>query len=329
MFRSLTQKLSDAFYFHFKIIPKNTFQASGNFCLMLHGITQGNYGHINSRQLPFSLFKEHMERLGKYYQPVDLETFFHEKDKNHKKPLLAITFDDGFANNLHLAAPWLVQKKWPATVFVTGLNQSAYPYIWADLVDLAEKKWNIPELEIQNHRFIRQKGTLRHEQSFCTLRDFIRYIEPDASFKEELAKAMELNDRLANYRESSEWFTLLSNQEIKALDALPGIQVAAHSAFHNNLGSLPLNKVKAELEMHADWLQQLLGRKVPFLAFPDGSYHEALKPICHAAGFTYLLAAGGFRSPKDPEDPSIIDRKEISNCGRAATQFFDMYRNFN
>jgi len=329
MLQLLAKGLSDALYYSTRIIPKSALQQAGDICLMLHGITQDNYAHINSRQLPFSIFVSHMERLGKFYQPVDLETFFHEKNKPHKKPLLAITFDDGFANNLNLAAPWLVQKKWPATVFVTGLNQLSHPYIWADLVDLAEKKWEIPDLEIQKQRFIRQKNMLRHEQSFCTLRDYIRYINPSASFKAELANALELNSRLTSYKESCEWFTLLSDQEIKALDSLPGIQVGAHTTFHNNLGSLPLNEAKVELERHADWLQKLLGRKVSFLAFPDGSYHEDLKPICQAAGFTYLLSAGGFRSPKDPEDPSIIDRREISNCGRPATQLFDMYRNFN
>ncbi len=321
--------MGDSFNYASRRIPKNTLHTAGNTCIMFHGITKANYAHINSRQLPLSIFVNHMERLGKYYQPVDLETFFHEKDKKHKKPLLAITFDDGFANNLHLAAPWLVQKKWPATIFVTGLNQSSSPFIWSDLVDLAEKVWKVPLLEIQNQRFIRQKDTLRHEQSFCTLRDYIRYLNPNTQFKEQLAKALQIHDRLANYKESPEWFALLSDQEIQDLDSLPGIQIGAHGAFHNNLGSLPLSEAKNELEMHALWLQKLLGRKVPFLAFPDGSYHEALKPLCYAAGFSHLLAAGELRSPKDPQDAFIINRREISNCGSPATQFFDMYRNFN
>ena len=46
-----------------------------------------------------------------------------------RQPTLAITFDDGFANNLDLAYPELARRGWPATVFLTTSWIGRRPYM--------------------------------------------------------------------------------------------------------------------------------------------------------------------------------------------------------
>ena len=46
-----------------------------------------------------------------------------------EKPTLAITFDDGFANNLEVAYPELARRGWPSTVFVATSYMGRRPYL--------------------------------------------------------------------------------------------------------------------------------------------------------------------------------------------------------
>ncbi len=63
------------------------------------------------------------------------------------RPTLAITFDDGYANNLEVAFPELTKRGWPATVFIVTSFAGRRPFL------LAEEIARLPGLgvEVGNH----------------------------------------------------------------------------------------------------------------------------------------------------------------------------------
>jgi peptidoglycan/xylan/chitin deacetylase (PgdA/CDA1 family) len=66
-------------------------------------------------------FADHLEALQKNYHPVSLKELTHAiKEGRIPDNAIAVTFDDGYADNLYAAKPLLEHYNTPATVFVTA-----------------------------------------------------------------------------------------------------------------------------------------------------------------------------------------------------------------
>ena len=70
--------------------------------------------------------------------------------KKIKKKSFAITFDDGFENNISIAAPVLINLQIPFTIYITTSFVDKNAMSWIDKIDYAinetKKQINIPEL---------------------------------------------------------------------------------------------------------------------------------------------------------------------------------------
>lgn len=84
--------------------------------LTYHAVGSSAYGdHLGLNTISIEHFCEHIDALAGMLtvplMPLDIP-----QDELH----IAITFDDGYADNLHIAAPLLVERSIPFTVFVTS-----------------------------------------------------------------------------------------------------------------------------------------------------------------------------------------------------------------
>ncbi len=83
--------------------------------LTYHTVGQRAYGDkLNLNSISLELFKSHID-VFKEYPCIPL----HEMDSSGNTTKLAITFDDGYSDNLHVVAPLLIERNIPFTVFVT------------------------------------------------------------------------------------------------------------------------------------------------------------------------------------------------------------------
>ena len=110
-YKTLIKKLITKLY---KLISSNP---NGLRVFMYHSVIDSAKNSDNLYVLDSSLFKEQMEFLSKSYKKnvvrfKDLKIF---KDDLS----FAITFDDGYSNNLHVAAPILQELNLPFTIFIT------------------------------------------------------------------------------------------------------------------------------------------------------------------------------------------------------------------
>ncbi|MGZ8843765.1 MAG: polysaccharide deacetylase family protein [Pyrinomonadaceae bacterium] len=81
----------------------------------------------HKQHIPLQLFLNHLDYLQQHYRVISLNEF--QKAKREKRQLpnytAVLTFDDGFEDFSTVAAPHLIRRKLPATVFVITDRASA------------------------------------------------------------------------------------------------------------------------------------------------------------------------------------------------------------
>ena len=75
-----------------------------------------------------------------------------------------------------------------------------------------------------------------------------------------------------------------------------GVSFGSHSFAHLDLTSLSEDECRRDLADSRELLEDLLGRRVPFLAYPRGLHNPRVRRAAAAAGFTH-----GFALPEHPE----------------------------
>ena len=164
---------------------------------------------------------------------------------------VAITFDDGYADNALVAAPLLEARDAPATVFVVaGAVGSGRAFWWDRLAGLVglEQYWPLWDR-------LRVLPAERIEEELQALGP-----EPEADGRP------------------------LSEDELSALAAGP-VEVGAHTLTHPSLPALPTEARRREIAGSRERLEELVGRPLDAFAYPYGDYDSATVRLVKRSGF--------------------------------------------
>ena len=250
--------------------------------LMYHRVTDlRNDPHLLS--VTPQHFAEHMEVIRRQYFPIRLQHLVdalrHGRVPNRA---VAITFDDGYADNLYCAKPILERYEVPATVFVTagqvGLDRECW---WDELDRLLLQPGTLPS------RLLVLNGIV----SECELRESARYTEADydrhrswhlewkedpsqrqrlfrAIFKHLVTlsaeeKSTALKDLLSwsgAKPESRPSHRMLTIDDVNLLNDGDLLEVGAHTMTHPMLSSLPPTEQRNEIKHSKDlWRRSSTG----------------------------------------------------------------------
>lgn len=91
--------------------------------LCYHSVIDDNHqltSDPHKQHIPLQLFLQHLDYLQEHHCVVSLNEFQRARRENRPLPdkTVVLTFDDGFEDFAKVAAPHLIQRKLPATVFV-------------------------------------------------------------------------------------------------------------------------------------------------------------------------------------------------------------------
>jgi peptidoglycan/xylan/chitin deacetylase (PgdA/CDA1 family) len=202
---------------------------------------------------------------------------------------VTLTFDDGYADNLHVALPLLERHGVPATLFVM-----------TDFINSPSETW-WDRLE----QVIQEVPALPPSLAFSLGGQSFRWSSddaPDAGTRDRLrvavAEALAAHDTPAREAALAElWRQLgmtprlrpshrgLDLAELRQLAASPLITIGAHSRSHPHLARIDAARQLSELADSKTALEQWLDRPIELVAYPHGSVDATTERLAARLGF--------------------------------------------
>lgn len=277
-------------------LPQTATCSSKGLILMYHRINEASpdpWGLCVSRQH----FAEHLEVLRKHVRVVPLQQLATQiQGKTPSGHWATLTFDDGYADNLHNAKPLLERYEIPATVFLaTGYIGGEREFWWDDLekvfllpgilpdtlrlrIDKQDHEWGLSESahyseeahrQWQNWRGWDESPTRRHSL-YHEMRQLLQPLF-------ERVRRRVLDELLTWARVDTQarpTHRVLSNQEVIALDEGGLIEVGAHTVTHPRLSDISLSRQQEEIRESKRRLEELTGHPITSFAYPFGSHSD-------------------------------------------------------
>ena len=230
-------------------------------------------------------FRLHMKFLKQHFRIVRFE----ENWQGLKEPAVAITFDDGYADNVLEALPILEKVGVPATFFVsTGHIGTSKEFWWDGLKNILLRDGEFPSsFTLDDTRYGRTWTTNTLQQRtvlYTALNAHIKRIPPDRRevWLDQLKQwaGSVVLDR--NVHRS------MTQEEIRIVAASPWATIGAHTVSHSALSALNEEQQRMEILTSKQVLEDVTGTEITTFSYPFGrkkDYDRTSLRLCREAGF--------------------------------------------
>ena len=195
----------------------------------------------------------------------------HLKAGNLPARSACITFDDGYADNHHVAMPILCSHGLTATFFIaTGFLDGGR--MWNDTIIESVRACQSPEFDLSSLGLGRHAlGAINDRKAaIAALVNQVKYRAP--------VQRITLTNQMAQLIPTPLPANLMmTSQEVKAMRHA-GMQIGAHTITHPILGGLGDAQARDEIQGSKRFLEQLLGERVGLFAYPNGKPAEDYTP---------------------------------------------------
>jgi peptidoglycan/xylan/chitin deacetylase (PgdA/CDA1 family) len=270
-------------------------------------------------------FRAHVLFLKNNFQIVRFEDDWSKINK----PSVAITFDDGYADNALEALPILEEVGVPATFFVsTGNIGTSHEFWWDELerVILGERDYpaSFTLTDRQYGNIWRTDSFALRETLYSTLHQMMMRIDFDqrANWFDQLRVWGQFD------RTGREQNRPLSHDELRLLAISRWTTIGAHTVTHTALSCQSEEQQRVEIISSKRQLETLLVKEITVFSYPFGrknDYNAASISICKEAGF--IKSAANFPGQSHRwTDPYQIPRQLVRNWDEAS--FADKMKRF-
>ena len=278
---------------------KNAARGSGAAILLYHRVATPDID-VHRLAVAPSEFRRQMEWVRDYCQPLSLESLLQQlRDGTVEPGSVAITFDDGYLDNLETASPILTELGLPATFFLTTEDlDSGQPYeFWWDRLQrlMFAPGACPPRLTLTLAGVAHDLPTGTAAERFST---HWRVYESIVGATAEARNAV--LDQVARWRPESgmtDWARRMSREEMATLAGLPGHTIGAHTVRHLMLPQQPREAIANELVENRQTLHAVTGGAVNHFAYPFGAFDTVTAAEVRAAGFATAVVCGDAAIP--------------------------------
>ena len=272
------------------------------------------YHRVHPRPGPFMLdavspdrFESQMRHLARTWNVLPLAQLVARAREGVVPPrAIAVTFDDGYADNFEYAWPILRHHGLPATVFLVTDCVGTGVAPWHDRVLLAFEATDRRVARLPGETNDRDLGdpAARRGAALAALECFKRMEAPDRLAAIETLRA-DLGARhpLGEERLMLDWRQVLAMRD-------GGISFGSHTVTHPILSRQEPAIARAELEDSKRLIEQRLGEEVGLFAYPNGrpeDYTEDVIAMLKGAGYRAAVTTS-FGANDAGDDPYRLRR---------------------
>jgi peptidoglycan/xylan/chitin deacetylase (PgdA/CDA1 family) len=258
--------------------------------------------------VPRALFEAHLDFLVRHFTVVGLEDVCAAVIEGRRPPrrVAAITFDDGYKDNLTEALPALRARRLPATVFVAaGLVESGGHFWWdrcAAAVANAPRGTHLIRIGSSSER-VALEGLPSRRQVVDRVCEHLK-VMPHAAAMECLAGLEESFGRTRGPGHA-----VLTWAEVRRLQA-GGIEIGSHTLDHPVLSRVGDKEAERQIVESRRLIEARLGSPVRFFAYPNGKRDDISPEVVAAvrrAGYRAAVTTIEGR-PGRSSDPFRLER---------------------
>jgi peptidoglycan/xylan/chitin deacetylase (PgdA/CDA1 family) len=262
--------------------------------LYYHRVSEDPSGANLGLSVSATSFDRQMQFLSDHYRVISVDALVEKWNAGDRDPRdVAITFDDGYRDNYDCAFPTLRKYGLPATIFLTTDYLGGATLLWWDrmhyLLTRARRQGPttvqaepaLPESVLTPvNRYLAAGGTDALTSAINALKSLGR--------PQRLA-AIDAFTRVLNPR--GEWPTerlFLTWDEVRQMSTR-GIDFGSHTCSHPVLTELDSRELLDELARSKNQIEEMLGRPVKGIAYPDGCFSDEVKTVATQLGYRWAL----------------------------------------
>jgi peptidoglycan/xylan/chitin deacetylase (PgdA/CDA1 family) len=305
---------------------------SGPTVLFYHGVEEELVDpRVQTLHLSMHQFEQQIRYLLKHFEIVSLDDLYDciSRRQSMSSKQLAITFDDGYKNNLEVVAPFLNSWNIPFSVFVSTRHISEgerFPtyYLRAGIIYSREQRIRIldEEYDISNsERKLQAISSISRKMKHAE-QDSVKRIVSDLIGLVSHDQWAELDERFSSDQPMN-WGEV---KELRNRGATIGSHCHDHMLLHNKQ---PIEEISRQLKLSRELVQEHVG-ECRYVAYPNGTMNdvsleavEKVKESDYLAGFTTI--AGEVQHDMSPYVLPRVNAK-ISNINHFGFDIDTCYR---
>lgn len=229
--------------------------------------------------LRLSDFQRQISWLKQHYRLLSLDQYISSKEQDK----VALTFDDGYSRTLELVQPFIEKERIPVTIFSTTSHLDDGALLWFTFLNALCSENDHSTINIVSSTYSLSSPEAR-----------------SAAWQKLIRLARESGDPIHFSNAVREKYPLpakttarycgLTRQQMASTANNPLIQLGGHTDNHPYLDLLDKEKQLEQMEKNKVRLEEIIGNRVDYFAYPGGIYNlDSLECACKA-GFSAAFA---------------------------------------
>jgi len=253
-------------------------------------------------------FLAHLEFLARHFQPVTAEDVIahHQGIKELPPGAVLVTFDDGYRNNLTLAAPILRRVGIPSVFHISTGYIGTQDVLWTDDLIGRVIGWSAESLPLPQGGEMTLPSRLAERRTAAqALKESCKRLDWQ-TVKAWLNRIREASDRPAP---NPELYDFMNWDEVRELHR-QGFEIGSHTVEHPILSRISQTALQRELTASKLTIEQELQTTCKVIAYPNGGAADVSPTVfeaSRAAGYQLGFVVGERHSPPG-EDGMALSR---------------------